>query len=238
MVSNYLSANADVLIDPGHGGDDYGGVVSGLSEEFVVFEVSRFLKEELDKLGIKSELTGTKDQALSLPERVQMAIAKKPSIFVSIHANINSDPKIKGAEFYVEPSGGLLGHSDFLTFLSADSADLSKLSPKNNSRFYYPNVKKLKLKSPVNIIVLDMLRMKTRRQSLSLAENLKKVWRDKSEIREGQFYLVKNLPIPSSLVELGYLSNARDFKILNSSNKRQVLAKKLALGLKQYFSEN
>jgi N-acetylmuramoyl-L-alanine amidase len=226
-----------VLIDPGHGGEDYGGVSSRLSEEFVVFDVSKKLMNELNKLNISSAITRTKNQTLSLQERVQMAIAKQPLVFISIHANIHADPQIRGAEFYIEPSNALLGHTDFLTFLSAD-ADLKALSPTEHPRFYYPNVKKLGIRSPANIIILDMLRMKTRRQSLDLAENLKQFWSSKkSEIREGQFYILKQLPIASSLVELGYLSNPEDFRILNSAEKRQQLAKNLALGLQQYFKD-
>lgn len=229
------SSKLKVLIDPGHGGDDFGGVSSGLSEEYVVFDVSEKLLQELKGLNISAEMIRTKDQAMSLPERVQLAIKKQPEVYISIHANIHSNPKIRGAEFYIEPSNALIGHTDFLTFLSAD-ADLKVLSPTEHSRFYYPNVKKLGIRSPANIIILDMLRMKTRRQSLDLAESLKKNWSSKkSEIREGHFYILRQLPIASSLVELGYLSNPEDFKTLNSSEKRQQLAKNLALGLQQYF---
>jgi N-acetylmuramoyl-L-alanine amidase len=223
-----------VLIDPGHGGDDFGAVASGLSEEFVVFDVSLKLQKELEHLNIKSELTRSKKQTISLPERVQHAIVRQPDLFVSIHANIHENPNVRGAEFYIEPSNALLGHTDFLTFLSTD-LDLKALSPTEHPRFYYPNVKKLGIRSPANIIILDMLRMKTRRQSLDLAESLKKFWVRKSEIREGQFYVVRQLPIPSALIELGYLSNPDDFRVLNSNEKRQELAKNLALGLKQYF---
>ncbi len=225
-----------VLIDPGHGGEDFGGIASQLSEDFVVFDVSEKLSSELSKLKITNHLTRSKSQTLTLQERVQMAIAMQPLVFISIHANIHSNPRIKGTEFYIEPSNALLGHTDFLTFLSAD-ADLKALSPIEHPRFYYPNVKKLGIRSPANIIILDMLRMKTRRQSLDLAESLKKNWPyKKSEIREGQFYVLKQLPIPSSLIELGYLSNEDDFKTLNSAEKRQQLAKNLALGLQLYFN--
>ncbi len=223
-----------ILIDPGHGGDDFGGIVSGLSEEFVVFDVCQKLIIELKKSDIKTELTRGPKQSLNLNDRVQLALLKQPDLFISIHANINSDPKIYGAEFYVEPSNALLGHTDFLTYLTKD-LELKALSPAEHPRFYYPSVKKLKLKSPANIIILDMLRMKTRKQSLILAENLKKNWPTKSEIREGQFFVIKQLPIPSALIELGYLSNPADFKILNSSAKRQELANNLALGLKDYL---
>lgn len=223
-----------VLIDPGHGGADFGGISSGLAEEFVVFDVSQKLIKELKKLNIKSELTRGPKTNLSLEERVQLALKKSPDMFISIHANIHSNPKISGAEFYVEPSNALLGHTDFLSYLTQD-LELKTLSPAEHPRFYYPNVRKLKLKSPTNIIVLDMLRMKTRKQSLILAENLKKKWPFKSEIREGHFFVIKQLPIPSTLVELGYLSNPEDFKLLNSSYKRQELANNLALGLKEYL---
>lgn len=223
-----------VLIDPGHGGEDFGGVVAGLSEEFVVYDISLKLQQELLALNIPSEITRKKNQTIPLADRVQQAIKRNPDVFISIHANINSNTNIRGAEFYIEPSNALLGHTDFLTFLSADT-DLKKLSAEEHPRFYYPNVKKLGLRSPSNIVVLDMLRMKTRRQSLDLAEDLKTHWSGKAEIREGHFHLIRQLPIPSSLIEVGYLSHPGDFKTLNSNQKRQELAKNLALGLKQYF---
>lgn len=231
-----------VLIDPGHGGIDKGGLTIGNTyEEPIVFDVAQKLYLELLNLNIKAELIREADQGLGLEERVQLALQKRPQIVISLHANTHRNKKISGAEFYIEPSESLLGHQDFLSFLSvtSQSSNLADSALKSyNTRFFYPDMDKIDVSKDLKVILLDMMRMKTRGESLSLAVALKKKWTGPSQIREGNFYLLRSLPFTSVLVELGYISNEQDFKRLNDESHRFELAKQLAQGLSQYLSQS
>lgn len=231
-----------VLIDPGHGGIDKGGrTIGNTYEEPIVFDVAEKLHQELKTLGLSSQLIREPDEGLGLLERVQLALKVRPKIFVSLHANTHRNKKIRGAEFYIEPAESLLGHQDFLSFLSitntSDNLSHSVLQS-YNTRFFYPELDKYPLDPHLKVILLDMIRMKTRGDSLNLAVTLKQHWQRPAQVREGNFYLLRSLPFPSVLVELGYISNEKDFKILNDEKSRQDLAKQLAQGLSKYLSLN
>lgn len=229
-----------VLIDPGHGGIDRGGTTIGNTyEEPIVFDVAQKLYLELLNRNIKAELIRESDQGLGLEERVQIALQKRPQIFLSLHANTHRNKRISGAEFYIEPSDSLLGHQDFLSFLSVTSQSTNMADSalrSYNTRFFYPDMDQVEANKDLKVILLDMLRMKTRGESLALAVELKKNWKGPSQIREGNFYLLRSLPFTSVLVELGYISNEKDFKRLNDETQRFELAKQLAQGLSQYLS--
>ncbi|MCO5113316.1 MAG: N-acetylmuramoyl-L-alanine amidase [Bdellovibrionaceae bacterium] len=230
-----------VLIDPGHGGIDRGGITIGNTyEEPIVFDVAQKLYLELLNQNIKAELIRESDQGLGLEERVQIALQKRPQIFISLHANTHRNKRISGAEFYIEPSDALIGHQDFLSFLSvtSQSNNMADFALKAyNTRFFYPDMDQVEVPKDLKVILLDMLRMKTRGESLALAVSLKKNWKGSSQIREGNFYLLRSLPFTSVLVELGYISNEKDFHRLNDETQRFELAKQLAEGLSQYLSK-
>lgn len=80
-----------VVIDPGHGGYDFGlegatgASPGGLREKDVSLSVARALSEQLKKGGKSAVLTRDIDRHLSLQDRALMANGKKPDIFISIH---------------------------------------------------------------------------------------------------------------------------------------------------------
>lgn len=71
-----------VLLDPGHGGKDYGASARGLCEKDITLKISNKVKKELDKLQIEAELTRVADIHLELPRRI-----KPCDMSISIHVN-------------------------------------------------------------------------------------------------------------------------------------------------------
>lgn len=80
-----------VMLDPGHGGSDPGamGVAgeSGPAEAQLNLAVSQAVKYRLEQLGAAVTLTRSGDSKVSLYERVDMAAAARPDVFLSIHHN-------------------------------------------------------------------------------------------------------------------------------------------------------
>ncbi|QUH25210.1 M56 family metallopeptidase [Serpentinicella alkaliphila] len=81
-----------VLIDPGHGGDDYGAVYTipnfgEVKEKNLSLEISLLLYNMLRESGVNAELTRQEDAGVPLENRIELVNQLNPSLFVSIHNN-------------------------------------------------------------------------------------------------------------------------------------------------------
>jgi len=83
-----------VVIDPGHGGTDYGAIREGINEKDLTLDISQRIESILRSKGIKAVLTRTEDTYVSLEDRVNFSESEEPEIFVSIHVNsaVSTDP--------------------------------------------------------------------------------------------------------------------------------------------------
>src|SRR5690554_7231888 len=92
-----------VVLDDGHGGRDPGAIGAENKEKDIVLavalKVGEYLKRELPELNVV--YTRTSDVFVPLDERAEIANRAKADLFVSIHANAISNPRIYGAETFV-----------------------------------------------------------------------------------------------------------------------------------------
>jgi len=75
-----------VVIDPGHGGYDFGIVNQDFKEKDFTLNFAKDLSALLAKKGVKVVLTRKVDQSLPLADRISLANSKTPDLFLSIHA--------------------------------------------------------------------------------------------------------------------------------------------------------
>jgi N-acetylmuramoyl-L-alanine amidase len=75
-----------IVIDPGHGGYDYGMFTQDFREKDFSLAFAKDLSAQFLKKGIKVVLTRKADQSLSLEERISTANTKSADLFLSIHA--------------------------------------------------------------------------------------------------------------------------------------------------------
>ncbi|MCR4944883.1 MAG: N-acetylmuramoyl-L-alanine amidase CwlD [Clostridium sp.] len=113
IATPVLRVNADeeckgiILIDPGHGGAD-GGAKSknGTIEKDINLEISKRLKERLEKDGYKVHMTREDDTALDskkvadLTKRCEMKKETNCDVFISIHQNKFNSEKCFGAQVW------------------------------------------------------------------------------------------------------------------------------------------
>ena len=89
-----------VVIDPGHGGRDPGGIGwLGVKEKEITLAIARLI--ELEALGepqLKIVLTRRSDTYVPLRERTALADRLGAALYLSIHANIHGDWRVKGIE--------------------------------------------------------------------------------------------------------------------------------------------
>jgi N-acetylmuramoyl-L-alanine amidase len=90
-----------VVIDPGHGGIDRGGIPGQVVPEKVMALDTAFrLRARLEAAGFHTIMTREDDTFVSLPARVAIANAQRNAIFISIHYNAAPRAGAEGFETY------------------------------------------------------------------------------------------------------------------------------------------
>lgn len=95
-----------IVLDPGHGGSDYGAIREGINEKDITLDITKKVASMLKSKGYKTALTRTDDTYLGLQERCDFTEAENPEIFVSIHVNsaVATEPYGIETHYYHEPS--------------------------------------------------------------------------------------------------------------------------------------
>lgn len=94
-----------IVIDPGHGGKDPGGIgAKGLTEKEVNLDISLRLKALLEEMGFKTLMTRTEDCFVDLYHRAEIANQANADLFVSVHINAHPSSSMYGVETLYYPS--------------------------------------------------------------------------------------------------------------------------------------
>jgi len=217
-----------VVIDPGHGGEDSGTVGNGkLREKDVVLDISKRLKAELEKRGgYKVHLTRSSDYFISLQKRKTFADKHDGDIFISIHANSAPNKKADGSEvFYVSPRG------------ASDQAARELANRENAADLVggvSPDADEDVLSILVDLKMTDSVHKSNDLASL-ISRELCKEEPSSCHVKQAGFVVLKNLQMPSVLVEVGFLTNSGDVKKLKKSDYRTRYAQRLANAIDSYF---
>ena len=225
-----------IFLDPGHGGNDFGTEKAGYKEKDIVLSVAKNLGEELKKSGFTVSLSRTHDLYLPLDIRSQLATAGKADLFVSLHVNSSPQAEAQGTESYI---------------LSQDATDAEarKLAFFENSIANEARGKE----SAVQDILWDMEQTGFLQDSAFLASYIQEAvvarareqlsqtelgssWKNRG-VRQAPFFVLNHAAMPAVLVEIGYLSNSRDRKLMTQKKFQENLAKGLAEGVKKYRDE-
>ena len=126
-----------VVLDPGHGGTDYGAIREGINEKDITLDITQRVASILKKKGYKTALTRTEDIYLGLQDRCDYTEAENPEIFVSIHVNsaIATEPQGIETHYYHEHSKELAEVIQKRLIKNIDTKDRGILK----SKFYVIN---------------------------------------------------------------------------------------------------
>ena len=214
-----------VVIDPGHGGHDTGGIgPKGLREKDLVLDVAGRLGKLIEeKMGSEVVYTRTDDRFLSLRQRTKKANRNKADLFVSIHANSSRIRGISGVETYYL---SLTSNSWALAVASRENAAAERS---------IHELRDLLSKIALTEKIEESREFATYVQS-SLYKGLAsktKGLRDRG-VRKAPFMVLLGVEMPAILAEVGFLSNPRDEKLLKTSAYRQKIAEHLYKGISRY----
>ncbi len=218
-----------IVIDPGHGGRDFGAMSpGGIREKELVLEVGKMVRDELERHGIEIVMTRSWDVFIPLQERTRIANKKGADLFVSIHANASPSRDLSGFEVY---------------YLSETTDDLalalerSENSPPgtDTTHFIDPN-------SGLKAVVWDMKEAENRRESIAAARFVADEVQKNAEIstrriKSAQFFVLKWTECPSILVEMGYITHLGDESKIKHVDYRRRLAQGIADGILKYKAE-
>ncbi len=91
-----------VVVDAGHGGEDPGAVVAGVREKDIVLDIVHRVFELARGGPVEVVLTRATDRYVDLVERVRFAEEVGATLYLSVHANSLSDPRVRGIEVWVD----------------------------------------------------------------------------------------------------------------------------------------
>lgn len=237
ILNSYFSVSENIphfkigaiLIDPGHGGKDPGAVgeytLNGKKyrcvEKDVVLDCSnriyRKLKEKYPEKSIMMTRTG--DTYPGLEDRVEMAnsISLEPDeaiIYVSVHANSSFSKSAKGYEVWY------LSQDYRRTLVDESDIETKEILPILNNMMEEEFTMESIL---IAKFILDGLTEQI--GDLSPSRGLK----------EENWFVVRNARMPSVLIELGFVSNEDEGRLLNSEDYLQKCADGIYNGLVKFI---
>jgi N-acetylmuramoyl-L-alanine amidase len=220
-----------VVIDPGHGGIDPGAVgKNGTREKDIVLKVAKRIARQLRETGrYEVKMTRSDDTFIRLDERVAFARQHEASLFISVHADAIGYANIGGATVYTRSE-------------TASDSVAARIAENENRADLIAGVDLTDEPDDVAGILFDLVRRETRNFSVLFSRTLIDEMRDdlrlnKNPARSARFHVLKAPDVPSVLVELGYLTNAEDERVMNTESWQEKMAGALKSAVDAYFGK-
>ncbi len=225
-----------IVIDPGHGGSDYGAIGGeGTREKDVVLDIAKRLAKLIRKdKQFKVVLTRDRDETVTLQERADIANNAGADLFISIHANASVKRHVRGWNvFFLAPAKNdsaravaQFENSFFLRERGALEAHQSGLDQDGPD-------------DPVLTILNEMIMTEFQEESHDFAMMVDRQFRQSLKIPprgvdQAGFFLLNMVFTPSVLIETGFISNNSEEKLLRSSDYRKKAAAAVYEAIKRF----
>ena len=220
-----------VVIDAGHGGHDSGAVgAGGLREKDVVLPVALKVGQYLEELlGLNVVYTRRDDRFITLRNRGKIANDAGGKLFISIHANAARNRTGHGTETY------------FLGMHKTDAAQ-DVMERENSVVQYESDPNAYAGLNQTALIEQSLAQSAYMRSSEHLAGLVQKQFTERvglvdRGVKQAGFYVLWGASMPAILVELGFVTNAKDAAFLKSENGQIYLASAIFRAVRDYKAE-
>jgi N-acetylmuramoyl-L-alanine amidase len=193
-----------VVIDPGHGGEDEGAKgASGIKEKDLTLAVARRARAVVEaRLGVRVLLTRDDDRNVPLDDRTALANNNKADLFVSLHANASMRPSASGAAV-------------FCSAFDEEAMHAASTGPAERLPTFGGGLRDIEL------VPWNLAQTRHLDQSSAFATMLQQQMRDRvplaaRSVERASLRVLESANMPAVLVELGYLSNSEQEKLLAS----------------------
>jgi N-acetylmuramoyl-L-alanine amidase len=220
-----------VLIDAGHGGDDYGSPGPfGLWEGTLTLDISRRVRAWLAQLAphVRVRMTRDSNVYITLEERAAMANALSADLFVSVHLNAANTTVDKG------------GVATYVLDVSNDRNVLRLAARENGSTTHDV--------SPLQFLVGSLARSEQRQKSEALATlvqrgtlaSARRILPNLADrgVKSAMFYVLVGAQMPAILVEGSFITQPDEAAELRTPVYRDALAEGIARGIAKYLADN
>ena len=218
-----------IMLDPGHGGHDPGAIApDGVYEKHITLATGLTLRHTL--LATKRyrvKMTRTHDVFIPLEDRVTAAVNAGADLFLALHCDHLPEPSLRGASFFT------------LSNTASDTLAAGVADDENSAGVAGPVVPGA---SPqVTAILASLETRATKLGSATLAQDLKNSFRGVIPLlpdprRSANFAVLRDPSTPSTLLEMGCLTNPLDEKRLRSPMHRKMMAAKITAAIDMYFA--
>lgn len=217
-----------IVIDPGHGGKDPGAIAFGLKEKDIVLKVAKNLAYHLEKdMTADVILTRDSDMFLPLEERTAIANTNDADLFISLHINAHPSPQVKGFETY------------FLNLSTNDEA--MRVAARENATSAHQM-------SDLQDILSDIMQNSKIYESSRLAQQVHNSMVNglatppytikNMGVKQAPFYVLIGAGMPAILIEIAFISNPEDAKLLANDTFIDKITGEISKGILEYTNAN
>jgi N-acetylmuramoyl-L-alanine amidase len=217
-----------ILIDPGHGGDDFGAVSrDGVLEKDLTLSLARLTAETVGRRlkDVEVLLTREDDSPVGLAKRTELANGFNVDLFVSLHCNASFNRSLKGFQtFFLSPSTSERARAVAAlenAVMSLDEPDPTATDPQGQFALWD--------------IVQNRWLAHSRRLAAALTDaGSRRLDTEIHEPEQASLFVLNGATMPAVLVEVGYLSNPRESRKLRDSGYLEQIALALSEGIEQF----
>ena len=219
-----------IVVDAGHGGKDHGAMsATGIKEKNVNLIIAKHIKTILvNRYKYHVVMTRRDDTFIPLKDRSKISNIRNANLFVSIHANAAKRKSAHGIETY------FLGESHDKQALATAARENGEIVKSVNDNGVQQILFSMISRNKINNSswLAGIVQKNLYRSSKKINHNLKDLG-----VKEGPFYVLHGADMPSILVEVGFLTNPREAKMLTKSEYLYRLASSIAEGIHKYMKD-
>ncbi len=217
-----------IILDPGHGGKDPGAVAFGIKEKDIALKIAKQLKQVINREKPRMEvlLTRNKDIFLSLEARTAFANKNQGDLFISIHLNASDKEQVWGLETY---SLDLATDNDALA-LAAKENQTTVENMSGLQRILNELMVDSKIKES------ELLAKYIQKSAIDAIRATKIIHLKDLGIKQAPFRVLLGARMPSALIEVGFLTNKQEHKLLKTGKYHLALATGIFKGISGYIN--
>jgi len=222
-----------VVLDAGHGGKDPGNLGNGYEEKNIALKIALLVGNNLKKnKDFRLKYTRTKDVFIDLWKRGDIANEEKADLFVSIHCDSHTSNAYGAGTFVL----GLRGNKKNLEIAKRENAVILK---EDNFKERYKGFDSNSVESTIGLSLLQEENLDKSLQIASLIQNnfSKKLKRLDRKVKQDNFQVLRETIMPSVLVELGFLTNKKEGRYLNSKKGQKEMANAISTAIEKYINQ-
>ena len=226
-LARQLGANVRrIVVDAGHGGKDPGTHAGSLREKDIVLDIARKVRDELTAAGFEVIMTRDRDVFVPLEKRAFIANDSGADLFLSIHANAARSHRAQGLEtFYLN---------------LADSPEAEEVAARENAT---ANVRMADMPKLIEQIMNNNRIDESRELAGAMQQAMSRRVLGKVDhplnrgVKTAGFHVLLGAKMPAILVEVGFVSNRTEAKLLRTDSHRKKLATAIAEGVEFYLTQ-